>query len=198
MLTSLTPSSATAFSATDTFSKCWCWLVGFLAQPISFLLWSASTNAHSLVPSAKSRDKSDTLNPVWRSCSLTQLVKVWVCMVTQEVSCPLMGIPLAACPSGLRASSPTWEIAIINHSVSRHLLRRHRPGLFPYQFRPTPDESGQPPPASSTHGFQVRNVLKDIEVNTNRQNPVSFLLRRCVIVWSRPMTNAENIPNLLI
>jgi len=97
-----------ASKALVTFSNIWCWLFGlWIFRSVRFC--KASTNATRHVPSHKSVLKSFTDNPNGRRCSFTQFRNVWAWISIQRSSFPLICIPFAAWPSGLRARSPTWN-----------------------------------------------------------------------------------------
>lgn len=109
MLTSFTPSSAMAVRAFDTFSNIWCLLPGLWLQDGIFLFCKFSTSSHSTRPSFRSSAKSSTRLD-GDTCSFTQFLNVCACMSTHWSSWPLICIVLAAWPSGLRATSPMWDI----------------------------------------------------------------------------------------
>lgn len=116
MLTSFTPSSAMAVRAFDTFSNIWCRFPGLWLHASIFLFCKFSTNSQSTRPSFKSSARSSTRLD-GDTCSFTQFLNVFAWMSTHWSSCPLICIVLAAWPSGLRATSPMWDIRGVAVSV---------------------------------------------------------------------------------
>lgn len=157
ILTNFMPSSSMALSATEAFSKYWCWLAGRrfhpfgkkhteimnvigrdktemtsiqINLPLSGRFCRFSTSVHKCVPSQKSVVQSDTYTNIrmdqyhwlrvkWQKftciseslrCSFTQLRNVFAWISTHRSSLPRMFMPLAAVPSGLRATRPAWVI----------------------------------------------------------------------------------------
>lgn len=58
--------------------------------------------------------KTLTCMPVGRKCSFTQLRNVFACISTHRSSLPRIFMPLAAVPSGLRATKPAWVIFCVS------------------------------------------------------------------------------------
>lgn len=65
-----------------------------------------------------------TCIPVGRKCSFTQLRKVFACISTQRSSLPRIFMPLAAVPSGLRATRPACVIFCVSVVPSELCFKR--------------------------------------------------------------------------
>jgi len=108
MLTNLTPSSAIAARALDTFSNIWCRLPGLWFHANALRCCKFSTNSQRTRPSRRSSARFATRSAAG-TCSFTQFLNVCACMSTHWSSWPLICMVLAAWPSGLRATSPMWD-----------------------------------------------------------------------------------------